>query len=57
MAWNQAEDVHLFGTHLKSLFTEKIIDFSLLKPDILKVLAEISTHFKRCQESGVYEEM
>lgn len=57
LAWKQAEDVYQFDTHLKSIFTDKMHDFSLLKPDVLNTLKDITTHFKKCHDSGHHEEM
>ena len=57
LAWKQAEDVHSHGTHLHRIFGERLHDFSLLTPDIIKSLDDISYHFRKCHEQGSHEEM
>jgi len=53
----QAEEVYQFDTHLKTLFSEKLLDFSLFKADVVAALSEVTGHFKKCHESGKHLEM
>lgn len=46
LLFQQAENVSLLGSHLKCLFSEKLRDFSLMKPDIIMSLIEVTNHFK-----------
>ena len=42
-----------FGTHLVSFFTEIVRDYSMLMPDMIRSLGEITSHFERCHRDGV----
>lgn len=53
----QAENVSKFNSHLKCLFSEKLRDFSLMKPDIIMSLIEVTNHFKQSLEKGHISEM
>lgn len=44
-AWEDAEDLGRFGTHIVAFFRDIMRDYSLLKPDIVKNLSEISDFF------------
>ena len=57
LAQKQANDVYQFDSHLRTLFTERLHDFSLLKPDIVKSLMDITNHFSKCHNLGTFEEM
>ena len=46
-----------FNSHLATLFTEQIANFSICRPDILSSLEELTRHFKRCHETGVHTEV
>ena len=56
LAAHQAETVANFGSHLTSLFSETLKDFSLLKPDIVTQLESITRQFKEAREAGFHKE-
>ena len=51
-AQSQADDLSKLGTHLVSFFTNSVRDYTLLRPDILKALKEVTDHFKDCHYEG-----
>ena len=44
--WDQAEDLSKLETHLTKFFTDKLTDFSMIKPDAIKVIREVNKHFE-----------
>lgn len=52
-AQDQAEEISQLGTHIKAFFSERVRDYSLVKNDTLKAMAEITEHFKKCHELGL----
>ena len=56
-AWEEAEDLGRFGTHIISFFRERVFDYSLIKPEIVKNLSEISEFFSNCHKTKQHIEM
>ena len=57
LAWKQVKDVDIYGTHIEKYFDEKLHDFSLLKPDMIKLMVEITNHFRKCNEQKRHDVM
>ena len=52
-----AEDLGRFGTHMVAYFRDYVRDFSLLKPEIVKTLQEITDFFRNCHKTKHFIEM
>lgn len=56
-AWEEAEDLGRFSTHIVAFFKDRVMDYSIMKPAIVKTLAETSRFFKKCHNTGSFIEM
>ena len=45
------------GTHLTKFFSDRVSDFTLMKPDSVKYLREITEHFEQTAEAKQHVEM
>ena len=45
------------GTHLTRFFSDRISDFSLMKPDAINAIRDINDHFQTCKELNLSLEM
>ena len=57
LARRNAKAMRTKRSHINSLFSETMLDFSLIKPDYLKLLTNVDLRMKEGKRSGKYEKI
>ena len=52
IAIEKADDMQRLGTHFSKFFADRLRDYSLLRPETMSTLTEVSAHFQTCHDDG-----